>query len=254
MEDSEYIALEVAERDHPWFTLLHQMIIEEIRNFSYEAGRQVSVLDIGCGTGGLLEKISKDCRVSNWTGIEPSRLGQEACERKNLKIASTNLAEFKSDGKTWDIVLLIDVLFHKDVEPTEAVAKAVRLTSPDGVIIINTAALKNLKRRHDIRVMGARRFDIKEIRSLLKANNLQIEKAYYWNMVGAIHLLGRSLFQKLTQHTPLSEAAKERSELNANRASRIAAMVALWIDSRMRNRINLPFGSSIYAVARKQRS
>jgi 2-polyprenyl-3-methyl-5-hydroxy-6-metoxy-1,4-benzoquinol methylase len=115
-----------AERDSAYATLAD------------EVGRQVPaggrVLDVGCGSGGLLSQLA--ARGYDAQGVDPSPAARDAAGRQGLDVA-TALSE--TPEESFDAVLLIDVIAHVRAAQILAVATIRRLRA-GGALIVKTPA------------------------------------------------------------------------------------------------------------------
>ncbi|WFW29520.1 MAG: bifunctional 2-polyprenyl-6-hydroxyphenol methylase/3-demethylubiquinol 3-O-methyltransferase UbiG [Wolbachia endosymbiont of Menacanthus eurysternus] len=129
------------------FKSLHMMnpiralyIIEKIKEFKKCSLKELSLLDIGCGSGILSESMAR-------VGI--SVVGIDIC-KENLKIAkshakkvglsikykNTSVEKLKNDKK-YDIILLMEVVEHVD-NLELFMKKTIKLLKPGGLIFIST--------------------------------------------------------------------------------------------------------------------
>jgi len=96
-----------------------------------------TILDIGCGTGELLEFM----KASGWEvcGIEPSKEAFESAKEKGIAVYNLSLEEFiqqKIGGEEkFDVVILTNVLEHV-INPKKTLEEAVSLLKTRGVALI----------------------------------------------------------------------------------------------------------------------
>ena len=58
-----------------------------------------------------------------------------------------------------------------------------KLLKPNGILILNVAALPCLRNSHDKNSMGARRFKLAGLRKIAIKNGFKIKQLHYWNIV-----------------------------------------------------------------------
>jgi 2-polyprenyl-6-hydroxyphenyl methylase/3-demethylubiquinone-9 3-methyltransferase len=116
----------------------------------------LSVLDIGCGGGLVAEPLAR--LGASVTGIDPGRENIEAAkahaERARLKIAyrTATAEELAAEGKTFDAVLLLEVVEH--VPDVPAFLKGVApLVKPSGVMVLST--LNRTLKAYALAIIGA---------------------------------------------------------------------------------------------------
>jgi ubiquinone/menaquinone biosynthesis C-methylase UbiE/DNA-binding transcriptional ArsR family regulator len=130
------------------------------------AGEQAyrSVLDLGTGTGRMLQLLAKD-GVERAVGIDNSH-SMLAVARANLERAEVRRVDLRQgdvyspplEHGTFDLVVIHQVLHFLD-DPARAVREAARLLSPDGrLLIIDFAphSLEFLRNEHAHRRLGFR--------------------------------------------------------------------------------------------------
>lgn len=88
-----------------------------------------SVLEVGCGAGHFLDKISG---VYAATGLETNHAGLEACRARGHHVTDAPLAELQGP---FDAVVLFEVLEHIP-DPAPFLGQLARLLAPGGVLII----------------------------------------------------------------------------------------------------------------------
>lgn len=89
------------------------------------------LLDVGCGEGTFCRYVESDSRMVVGADVDPSVLPPEA-GRAAYVVASADALPF-GDGR-FAAVTMTMVLHH--VHPGQAIAEAVRLLAPDGVLLI----------------------------------------------------------------------------------------------------------------------
>lgn len=103
-------------------------------------------LDIGCGTGRLLQEAQ---RWNKWQlhGLEPiQNLAQYTQSKLNIPIFSTTLEEFSFSDGLYDIVTMWDVLEHLPA-PIEDIAKISKILKKNGVLIFSTPNTNSIERK-----------------------------------------------------------------------------------------------------------
>lgn len=108
-----------------------------------------SVLDVGCGTGLLLERLGR-CGDLRRVGIEPNAERAEFARRSaSCEIHQVPVEQFSSDGR-FDVITLINVLSH--IQPVGGLFELLRsLLEEGGKVIIKTGELECDVRRADVR-------------------------------------------------------------------------------------------------------
>lgn len=101
----------------------------------YLKERNASFLEIGSASGRLLEYL-REAGYNNVQGIEISKDGFEASQKKGLKVFCGTLEEFNSADK-FDMVYMSHVIEHV-IDPVATVMRLRHLLKPGGVLYIET--------------------------------------------------------------------------------------------------------------------
>jgi 2-polyprenyl-3-methyl-5-hydroxy-6-metoxy-1,4-benzoquinol methylase len=91
------------------------------------------VLEIGCGTGGLLEELSLNgCEPH---GIELNPDSVEICRKKGLDVRAGDLNDFDFDENYFDAIVLWHVIEHVP-SPTTTMEKIRKILKPGGAVYL----------------------------------------------------------------------------------------------------------------------
>jgi ubiquinone/menaquinone biosynthesis C-methylase UbiE len=106
VNDPEFRLLEEIEEDHWWFVGKRHLL----RSLLGDSHAGERVLDLGCGTGGILRELMPDCRCY---GMDRSELGLRICrERGSTSLTRGDLREIPFPSGSFDTVLMMDVIEH----------------------------------------------------------------------------------------------------------------------------------------------
>jgi len=103
-----------------------------------QLGPEISLLDIGCGTGQFASLLMAQCGVKV-TGIEPDAARAAEAEERGLKMTVGLLDEetvsgLTAAGSTFDVILLKEMV-HLLPDPVACYGMMARLIAPGGVIV-----------------------------------------------------------------------------------------------------------------------
>jgi SAM-dependent methyltransferase len=176
MEAAEYDRMDAVEQDMWWYRALHRRLLTAL------AGVHGALLDVGCGTGGLLARL-RACRPDlRLTGLE---LGEFASRRAAAKsgalVAQGSVNGLPFADASFDAVVAADLLCHDGVDPTQALSELRRVLRPGGRAVINMPAYAWLLSAHDRQVHNVRRFTAGQLRTLMRDAGFGGVKASYWN-------------------------------------------------------------------------
>jgi SAM-dependent methyltransferase len=227
-----------------WFAALHTNLVLLCRRIEgLEAGRRL--LDAGCGTGGLLARLSRMLPDRDVIGLDADRF---ACGRAAAKsgrpicAGSVNALPF-ADG-AFAAIVSADVLCHEGVDEGATLAQFHRCLCERGVLILNLPAYSWLMSGHDRAVANVRRYNRRRLVRLLESAGFRVLLASYWNtilfpvMVLTRKLLPSGAGSGVRPYPPPIEALCRAA----------TGIEHAWLGSGRR----LPFGGSLIAVAAKQ--
>ncbi|MEZ5384629.1 MAG: methyltransferase domain-containing protein [Prosthecobacter sp.] len=235
-----------AEDRHWWYAVLRGLVAEALQGRVAPEGR---VLDAGCGTGGMLACLREVFPKLETEGIDASELAVAFCRERGLeKVRQGRVEALPFAEGTFDAVVCLDVLYHREVDEARALAELLRVLKPGGVLVLNLPAFDCLRGAHDVAVCGARRYTRCQVRNVLKVHRIKLEMIHYWNAWLFVPLYLRRRWTR-----PVEVAAKgvvsDLAPLPAW-ADRALAFIGRW-DARLCRVLGVPFGSSVFAVARK---
>ena len=101
------------------------------------------LLDVGCGTGLLLEEFE---RTKNWQtmGIEPNeRAAKYASQQLGIKVLHNQLTQVNLPPESFDVITFINVLEHLP-DPIENLRTAYKLIKPGGWLIFSIPQLESV--------------------------------------------------------------------------------------------------------------
>jgi SAM-dependent methyltransferase len=228
----EYAAVE---EDHWWFTGRRAVIVATLRRFVPPAG---SLLDVGCGTGGLTSALSRWWRVE---GVDASTEALSTARRRGLRVHLVALDEPLPSG--YDAVGAFDVLEHVD----DDVGFAVRMAAaarPGGWLLLTVPAFRGLWGPMDERAGHRRRYrrsDLVEV--MARAGVRRVHATYFNTLLFPVVAVGR-----------LAGFPRAGRELRPPppALNRVLARV-FGSEARVAPRWGLPMGASILFVGRTGR-
>lgn len=126
-----------------YHNLLDTLESEYVRRF----GEGRDVLEVGCGTGLVLERIARFARKARGIDLSPGML--EKARARGLDVSEGSATDLPFDDASFDVTCSFKVLAHvRDIE--RALGEMARVTRPGGVILAelyNPWSLRGLLRR-----------------------------------------------------------------------------------------------------------
>ncbi len=248
MEKEAYQQMYAAEEQDWWYRGKHELMLSFVAKIAGRRGKRLQIADVGCGTGIFVKKLMQYGTV---VGIDNSREAISFCRKRGLKnvmLGSAMKLPFPSGSK--DIITFADLLYHRDVDDGEALKEAYRVLRKGGHVIINDSAMPILISRHDEAVHGARRYTQTTLRRKLHQAGFTVEKMSYFNATVFPAVLVMRKIDNIISRDKLPKLHLTKTAKPLNKV----LTVILRAESRaiQHMHISLPFGVSIFAVARKR--
>ena len=244
MEHDEYRKLHELEDHMWWFRGMERISLALVERFVANAS-ELAILDAGCGTGGMLQPLS---RFGTVTALDRSA---EALRLANTRgtgaLVQASVERVPLAEKSFHLVTSFDVLYHLDVHnDTEALAEITRVLRPGGTFLVRVPAHEALRSQHDEAVHTRQRYGRNELTKKLQSAGLEPIFVSYANcLLFPLALLRRGA-EKLTR------GKREGSEVEAyHPVLNQLLSIPLAIEAWLLRRTSLPFGLSLVAVARK---
>ncbi len=248
MESDEYQRLFELEDNLWWFVGMRQISRALLERYLPRAARERLILDVGCGTGGMLEALRPFGRT--FGADESARALGFAKTRANTLLVQADACRLPYASESFDLVTCFDVLYHLRVSSDhDALLEMARVLRPSGLILLRVPALELFRGRHDLAVHTRHRYKRKELVSKLLLAGLTPDFVSYVNFfLLPVALLRRAVDRWLRPGYQGSEVEPVTPWMNR------ALLQFLRLESRLIRLGPLPVGLSLVVVARKRES
>lgn len=244
MNPELYDAHDKLEDRHWWFEGRRRVIREVMRRHLLPRARR-TILDVGCGTGGMFPLLMEFGEVD---GAEFSDDARTRAARKfpQRRIEPCALPEQLPEGQ-WDVVTAFDVIEHLD-EPVRSL-ETMRSRLPfDGQVVVTVPAFQFLWSQHDVANQHRRRYGRLELVSHLSSAGFKVTFVSYFNTLLFPAVAGARLLERLLP----SRFGKDTDDLGETREPINGLLTRLFGSERLAvGRTSLPFGVSLIAVAQR---
>jgi SAM-dependent methyltransferase len=245
MKPQEHDIMRAVEDTYWWYQALRRHVADCV-----EPSRpDFSLLDAGCGSGGMLATLRRTFPRADLMGIDESEHALELVAARDIgaHLLCASVHELPFPEQAFDFVLSLDVWSHAGVNDALAAHEAHRVLRPGGKLILNLAAFESLKGAHDCAVDVDRRYTRAQVRALLRGENFEIERLTYWNAVFAPPI---AVLRWLSRgRAATNEARSDFRPLSSFVNSILQGLAAL--ELKASRHLSLPFGTSVFAIARK---
>jgi 2-polyprenyl-3-methyl-5-hydroxy-6-metoxy-1,4-benzoquinol methylase len=182
--EEEFKMMYEAEEKLWWYRILHEKILTEIES-KFPLNKDISILDMGCGTGGLLAFLRQN-KYTNLQGIDYSEHSIQYSKLRNLKVQKLNIEDINTAFKNqkFDVLICNDVFYCLDkIQIINALHNIGLLVKPNGIFLSNNNAFNIFYGTHDIAVGGKWRFTLRDFQEFTAKTSLKIQYHSYWTWV-----------------------------------------------------------------------
>ena len=245
MSPDEHDVMRSVEDHYWWYQALRHHVAASIE----PVAPHFSLLDAGCGTGGMLSLVRQKFPEAELSGIDESNHAIELAGARatGARLLQASVHDLPFPAESFDVVLSLDVLSHAGVDDTLALRETFRVLRTGGRLILNLAAFDFLKGAHDCAVDVNRRYTRRQLRELLADADFLVERSSYWNATFTPPI---ALARWLSRFRPPADKARsDFRPLPGLLNSMLQGIAALELSAS--RHVSLPFGTSLFAVARK---
>jgi SAM-dependent methyltransferase len=236
-----------AERKHFWFRGLARFSEPLVRQ-AVTGVTRARILDCGCGTGANMKRLSAYGYITgfdlSWSGLQCAR------SYAQTRVAQATLTQIPFRDSTFDLATAFDVLSCLDDKSERAALSEMhRILRPGGALLINTAALRFLRGQHAVFGNEVRRTTLPQLRKALERAGFIVTRITYTNFSLMPLVIPVRLLQRIIGLSTPEESGADIVIPPAPVNAALSALVTL--ESRVLRFANMPFGSSLLALARK---
>lgn len=241
MEEELYRKFYEVETIHWWFSARQEIVSDVIRQ-KVNLPDGARVLDVGCGTGAILSKLSEQFEAY---GTDTSALAVEFCRQRGLANAfCCTLDTFPRPELQFDLVTMLDVIEHIE-DDSATLRQAGRLLRSGGRLLVTVPAYQFLWSHHDDLNHHKRRYTRTALRQVLEQSGFTVEMLSYYNTL----LFPTALFERIVEKmiTMGSDTTLKIPPLPLNKM-----LKSIFSTERFfLRKIAFPFGLSVIALARR---
>lgn len=233
------------ERTHFWF-VGRRNIFFDLLDRELGSRTDATILDVGCGAGGMLEPLSRYGAV---TGIDMQQELVEFCHERgfpNVQVGSAY--DLPAPDRSIDLVTLFDTIEHVP-DDGRVLREVKRVLAPGGTVFISVPAYQFLYANNDRVAHHERRYTASQLRSRLTGAGLAPVQVTYFNTLLFPAILPAVLAKKVVEKIS-DPGDKTNLSHDMNPAVNGALAATMSSERHLLRRMSLPFGHSIIAIAR----
>ena len=249
MQPHEYQTLYEFETFYWWYQGIHGMLLDALK--SLELGPEARFLDAGCGTGQNLVNV-KEHVTGDVYGFDFSRHAATFWSKRGLAtVCVASINEIPFPAETFDVVMSVDVLECGAVDEETAYGQLWSALKPGGHLILVVPAYDwLLNPEHHDAVGAVRRYTRPRLATLLGKRPVKVLRithlfASVFPLVATYRVVDR-WFPRRSDGPPRSDLEPLHPALNRLLFGVVNA------ERKLLRHWDMPFGSSIMAVVRKE--
>jgi SAM-dependent methyltransferase len=225
---------------HWWWRARERVVLTHLDRARPPGGWR-RALDVGCGDGLLFPALRGYAAATE--GIEPDAALVSRASREDGTIHIRPFDASFAPGRTFDLVLFLDVLEHLD-DPAAAVAHAASLMDPGGTLLVTVPAFLHLWTSHDDINHHRTRYTRSRLTALLSRHFALTTVRHFFRWVHPV---------KAAQHLAEAVLRPEPSPAGIPPAPLNATLYALSrAEEALLGRLHIPLGSSLLALGRRR--
>ncbi|MFA6097225.1 MAG: methyltransferase domain-containing protein [Candidatus Paceibacterota bacterium] len=243
MKKENYDQMNRFEHQYWWHVGRRFIFTRLIRRYAACFKNDLSIVDVGCGTGGNFEFLENFGRV---LGADNSTFAVEYCRKKGktVKLVSKDVLPFP-DGSC-DLVTVFDVLEHIENDG-RMIEECRRILKKGGKIVAAVPAYMSIWSSHDEILGHRRRYSKKELLGKVEERGFRtIKITHCITFMFPIIFVFRLISKKFSKSSRTNSAY---FMLPGIINSLLAAI--LRVESCLIDKIEMPFGCSVVIVAEK---
>jgi len=220
-------------------------------------GKRLRALDIGCGTGYLLDYLQRYPLDGEVVGIDISPYALQFCQQRGAKaLAIASATQVPFPRASFDLIICIDTIQHLTPAGADhvAVKEFSRLLRPGGLLYLRTNSARGHRPLEGADPNQYRRYLLSELVQIINESDLKTIRATYlnalpgfWGMLREYAQASRRKVRAIGPGLSIQIYPPEKAWLN--RAIYRTLAIEAWMIGAAR--LNLPFGHSTAVLARK---
>ena len=244
MNADEVHKMAAVEASHWWYVGTREICLSLLMPH-IDGSLPPRILDIGCGTGGNLAELA---RLGPARGIDLDPLCIDYTQRRGLDCDLGNIIDFDAPPASVDLITFFDVATNLGRDQFPAVlAHIATVLKPGGVLAFREPAMPLARGSHDRAVGVLHRFAAPDVRQCLEEAGFEPLQITYLNtLLFPLIVLRRQLQNARAPTRAVSDVRPTPEPLNT------LLLSLLRIEKQVLRFTNLPFGVSLFAVARKR--
>ncbi len=247
MNAAEYERMYRLEDSYWWFVGRLRLVQDLMKSFygvPNSGDASLNILDIGCGTGAMSQRISP---WGNVVSADFSPLALQFSRRRGLShLIGADAMHLPCGSNKFDTLIAMDMLEHLP-DDAAALREFYRVLKPGGKVIATVPANPRLWSEHDDALMHFRRYQKQEVHDRFTEAGFAIDNlSYSMTLLYPVVFLQRKMNANRPHHNP-PQAALPHVPAPIN--SLLTGIITL--ENHLAAHIHFPFGVTLLCTATK---
>ena len=251
----EYYKMSEVEDELWWYRILHLLVFNNIK----DSDKNISILDAGCGTGGLLDFLYKK-GFKNLSGFDISKEAIALSKKKfqdkeNVKLYLDDLGTQENLADLFDVIVSNDTFYFFSLEENKNILnKFYKHLNPDGLVLLNLPVFTQFRGIHDKTVGIKQRFHPNDLDIIINKDCFEIIDVKFWPFL----LSPLIYFVRLKQRFQLRRIKEKQENMDFESDVKLPISLInniLYYITRLEMLLpfNIPFSSSMFVVLKAKK-
>lgn len=229
------------ERWHFWFVGRRALVNYLLDQYSSPTSK--TILDLGCGTGHNLQTLSRQGQIVLGLDIRPEGMQTIRHSQPAARFVQASATSLPFRTCAFDLVLALDVLEH--IDDAVALAEIHRILNLDGALIASVPAFQWLWSYRDVDAGHLRRYSRRQLQRALQSAGFSILCVRYYQFFLFPLVVFTRLFGRM------GPELRDQEEMPPRLINRAFVKLKM-LEVALGNHLRWPWGSTLFAVGRKQ--
>lgn len=241
MKKQEYDKINSLEKTHWWYVGMREISLKTLNRFTNSLN--LEILDVGCGTGGNMEGLSRFGRVF---GIDLNETAITYCKQKNLNCQTFDMTSIANLEKKFDLITFFESLSQLPQQKAFNVIKGLnQVLNSKGLVLIREPAFGLSSGNHDIDVGTLTRFKKTELENELLKSGFSILYSSYINSLLYTPIVLKRKVDIFLKKEVSSDVYEHSKFINS------IFLTVLRLENKLLSFFKFPFGVTILLIAQK---
>lgn len=250
MESTFYEDYYRHENGHWWFRWRYELITKLVRGL--KTNDDFRILDAGCGTGQMTKKLET---IGHAIGLDSAQEAIDYARSRGVeRLVRGSITAPPFAHGAFDCVLALDVIEHVD-DDMGILTSLYQVIKPGGHLIITVPAFNALWSEHDEINHHKRRYRSPQLRHLIAEAGFEVDRVTYCNTALYLPVLvtrkAKNLWRALSRQRPGEHRPLQSDLGDYPKPINDALFTLMCAETKLMDRMDMPFGVSILAVARR---